>query len=257
MQIDRFPVGLEMDVSYPTFKVSLSLLSASQLKFEIKEGPFARTEIVDIQVVPLGNSIFAVSWQEKDGATVTNIQDYDSELIHSHATLPDGQFLRMTGTFSVTRASDRVSDERPRRNKALVLEAMTSLFQRHDASAVERLYVLDYVQHNPNIPQGRSALQALVADLPRDVYYEPGLIVAEGDFVAIHGRIRGWADKPQIVVDLFRIEAGKLAEHWDVLQDEVPVTTALGGVSMFDPAEEAIVSRHSVPASLLTLEPER
>lgn len=68
ISIDRFPVGLEMDVSYPNFQVSLGLLSATQLKFEIKEGPFARIEIVDIQVVPLGNGIFAVSWQEKDGA---------------------------------------------------------------------------------------------------------------------------------------------------------------------------------------------
>ena len=122
---------------------------------------------------------------------------------------------------------------------SLVLEAMTSLFQRHDASAVERLYAPNYIQHNPNIPQGREALQALVADLSQAVYYEPGLIVAEGDFVAIHGRIRGWADEPQVVIDLFRVEGGKLAEHWDVLQNEVPVTAALGGISMFDPAEGA------------------
>lgn len=85
-----FPVGLEMDVSYPSFQVSLSLLSASQLKFEITEGPFARTEIVDIEVIPLGNGVFAVSWREKDGATVTNFQDYDRGLVFSFATLADG-----------------------------------------------------------------------------------------------------------------------------------------------------------------------
>ena len=67
-----------MDVTYPNFQVSPTLVSASQLKFEIKEGPFARTETVDIQVIPLGNSIFAVSWQEKDDATVTNVQDYEA-----------------------------------------------------------------------------------------------------------------------------------------------------------------------------------
>jgi len=237
MSLDRFPVGLQMEVSYPDFQVHLTLLSAAQLRFDIKEGPFARSETVDIQVVPLGNSLFCVSWQEKDGATVTNVQDYDRDLIHSHATLPGGKFLRMRGTFSVTRPADRMFDDRPQRNKALVLEAMTSLFQRHDASAVDRLYAPDYIQHNPNIPQGRNALKALVANLSRTVYYEPGLIVAEGDLVAIHGRIRGWADAPQVVVDVFRIEDGKLAEHWDVLQDEVPVTAALGGISMFDPEE--------------------
>jgi predicted SnoaL-like aldol condensation-catalyzing enzyme len=239
MSIDHFPVGLALDVSYPEFQVSLTLLSVTQLRFEIKEGPFARTEVVDIQVIPLGNGIFAVSWQEKGGATVTNVQDHDRRLVHSFATLPDGRFLRMTGTFEITRPAARASDDRPQRNKALVLEAMTSLFQRHDASAVERLYAPDYIQHNPEIPQGRDALKALVADLSETVFYEPGLIVAEGDLVAIHGRIRGWADTPQVVVDIFRIEGGRLAEHWDVLQNEMPATNAVGGISMFDPDEGA------------------
>ncbi|MBD9478247.1 nuclear transport factor 2 family protein [Pseudoxanthomonas sp. PXM02] len=145
----------------------------------------------------------------------------------------------MTGTLTITRTSDRANDHRPQRNKALVLEAMTSLFQRRDAAAVDRLYAVDYIQHNPNIPQGREALKQLVAGLTPDVHYEPGLMVAEGAFVAIHGRIRGWSDAPQVVIDLFRIEDGRLAEHWDVLQDEVPVNAARAGVAMFDPDERA------------------
>jgi predicted SnoaL-like aldol condensation-catalyzing enzyme len=81
-------------------------------------------------------------------------------------------------------------------------------------------------------------LQSLVETLSPDVHYEPGMMIAEDDRVAIHGRIRGWGDAPQVVVDIFRIEDGRLAEHWDVLQDDVPATAA-GGVSMFDPAEAA------------------
>jgi predicted SnoaL-like aldol condensation-catalyzing enzyme len=244
MSMDRFPVGLEFDVSYPAFQVSLALLSATQMRFEIKDGPFARIETVEIQVEPLGNSIFAISWQEQDGATVTNVQDYDRGIVHSFATLPDGQFLRMTGAMTVTQAAEHGGDDRPQRNKALVLDAMTSLFQRHDAATVERLYAPDYIQHNPDIPQGRDALQALVAGLSRDVQYEPGLVVAEGDLVAIHGRIRGWADVPQVVIDIFRVEDGKLAEHWDVLQDEAPVEAARGGISMFDPEEAAHLAQN-------------
>lgn len=118
----------------------------------------------------------------------------------------------------------------PEQNKTLVHDAMVALFQRRDASAVARYYSADYVQHNPGIAQGRHALEDLVAQLSSDVFYEPGLIIAEGDYVAIHGRIRGWAPTPQIVVDIFRIENGLLAEHWDVLQDEVsPVQFARAG----------------------------
>ncbi|QGN56420.1 nuclear transport factor 2 family protein [Novosphingobium sp. Gsoil 351] len=143
----------------------------------------------------------------------------------------------MTGAFTITRRADQVSDDRPERNKALVMEAMTSLFQRRDVTAVESLYAPDYIQHNPDIPQGRDALRTLVAGLSEEVHYEPGLIVAEGDLVAIHGRIHGWGDAPQVVVDFFRVEGGMLAEHWDVLQNEVPVTAASGGIPMFDAHE--------------------
>jgi predicted SnoaL-like aldol condensation-catalyzing enzyme len=237
MSLLHFPVGQEMDVIYPDFTVSLSLLSATQLKFEIKQGPLAHTEVVDIHVVPLGNGLFAVSWRERSGATVTNVQDYDRGLIHSHATLPDGKFLRMSGSIVIKRAADVRADDRPASNSKLVIEAMTSLFQRRDVSAVERFYAPNYVQHNPSIAQGREALRALVAQLSDEVYYEPGMVIAEGDFVAIHGRIRGWAEVPQVVVDLFRVENGKLAEHWDVLQNEVPSDSTLGGLPMFDPRE--------------------
>ncbi|WP_246697394.1 MoaF-related domain-containing protein [Rhizobium sp. G21] len=232
-----FPTGLEMDVSYPNFRVSLTLLSISQLRFEIKEGPFARTETVDIEVAPIGNGVFAVSWREESGATVANIQDYDRGLVFSFATLPDGRFLRMTGAMTITRPAARPADNLPQRNKALVLDAMTSLFQRRDAAAVERLYAVDYIQHNPAIAQGRDALRAIVAQLPEHVHYEPGLILAEDDLVAIHGRIRGWAEEPLIAIDVFRVEDGKLAEHWDVLQTETAAAAAEGRVPMFDPGE--------------------
>jgi hypothetical protein len=72
MSINCFPIGLEMDVSYLAFQASLTLLSAEQLKFEIKEGRSARIEIVDIEVKSLGNSIIAVSTIARDPAAFTN-----------------------------------------------------------------------------------------------------------------------------------------------------------------------------------------
>lgn len=134
LSMDRFPVGLEMDISYPDFQVSLTLVSETRLTFEIKDGPFARSETVAIEVIPLGNGLIAVSWQEGDGATVVHVQDYDRRVIHSFATLPDGRFLRMTGSFTITRPPNRASDDRAGRNAPLVLDGLTSLFQRHAMS---------------------------------------------------------------------------------------------------------------------------
>ncbi len=103
MNAEHFPVGMQIDVTYPEFKVRLTLMSDAQLKFDIEEGPFAHSEVVDIQVVALGNGMFAISWVEESGATIVNVQDYDRGLIHSFARLADGQFLRMAGTFAVVR----------------------------------------------------------------------------------------------------------------------------------------------------------
>lgn len=215
----QYPVGTVVDVTYPMFKVTLHIEAKDKIRFVIPEGPFAKEEIVTIETEYLGNNLFLVSWKEQSGATVVNHQDFDKGFVHSFATLPDGTFLKNKGTFTV-RENSKISDSSPHRNTKLVLEAMTSLFQRHDASAVDRLYTENYIQHNPSMPQGRDVLKKIVDQLGDSVYYEPGKTFAEGNMVAIHGRIKGWGPKPQVVVDMFRIENGKLAEHWDVLQEE-------------------------------------
>lgn len=69
--------------------------------------------------------------------------------------------------------------------------------------------------------------------LPKEFRYEMGMVVAEGDLVMVHGRYTGWGPKPLIAVDIFRIADGKLVEHWDVMQEEVPVNATASGNPMF------------------------
>jgi predicted SnoaL-like aldol condensation-catalyzing enzyme len=59
------------------------------------------------------------------------------------------------------------------------------------------------------------------------------MVVADGDLVMVHGRYVGWGPKPMVAVDIFRVANGKLAEHWDVLQDDVPADKTASGNSMF------------------------
>ena len=121
----------------------------------------------------------------------------------------------------------------PTDNTSLVLTAVTELFINRDTSAVERYWSDSYLQHNPHIPDGRDDLAAIVAGLPDSFRYETGLVVAAGDHVMVHGRYTGWRPKPVLAVDIFRIEDGKLAEHWDVLQEEVGTTNTKSGRPMF------------------------
>jgi predicted SnoaL-like aldol condensation-catalyzing enzyme len=120
------------------------------------------------------------------------------------------------------------------KNKALVLEAFDTLFNKRDYVAAERFWSSKYVQHSAHIGPGREGLFNLVKGIPASLRYEPGAIVAEGDFVIVHGRFSG-TGRPRnwIAADVVRIADGVLAEHWDVLQDEATRAESKSGLPMF------------------------
>jgi predicted SnoaL-like aldol condensation-catalyzing enzyme len=122
-------------------------------------------------------------------------------------------------------------------NKELVLTGIKGAFVDRDPTVFDRLFSANYIQHNPQIPNGTEAIKALVSSLPEGFSYEQGHVVAEGDFVYIHGRYVGWAPKPLVAVDIFRVENGKIVEHWDVMQEEVPAADSANGNSMVIPAD--------------------
>jgi predicted SnoaL-like aldol condensation-catalyzing enzyme len=122
----------------------------------------------------------------------------------------------------------------PEQNKALVLEAFDTLFNKRDYSAAERFWSPKYIQHSAHITPGREGLFALIRSSPETLRYENQLIVAEGDMLMLHGRFSGLGLPANwIVVDIVRIENGLLAEHWDVIEDEVPREKSASGLPMF------------------------
>jgi predicted SnoaL-like aldol condensation-catalyzing enzyme len=120
------------------------------------------------------------------------------------------------------------------KNKALVLEAFDTLFNRRDYAAAERFWSPGYIQHSAHIAPGREGLFNLVRGLPPTLKYESGLIVADGDFVIVHGRFSGFgAPANWIAADILRIRDGVLIEHWDVIQDEATQEQSKSGRPMF------------------------
>lgn len=120
-------------------------------------------------------------------------------------------------------------------NKDLVVKAVTELFVNKDLTAIDRYWAEDYIQRNPGLASTSAVLKDALKDMPAELSYEIGMVIAEGDLVAIHGRYTGWGPTPLIVVDIYRVENGKLAEHWDVGQDEVLETAS--GNPMFEPMQ--------------------
>jgi|SRR5580658_516582 predicted SnoaL-like aldol condensation-catalyzing enzyme len=130
-----------------------------------------------------------------------------------------------------------VSQSTVERNKALVLEAFETLFNKKDFVAAEKFWSSNYIQHSAHIPPGRDGLFGLVKSGPPGMKYENSLILAEGDMVMLHGRFSGIGLPANwIVVDIVRIENGLLAEHWDVIEDEVTREKSASGLPMFGEA---------------------
>jgi len=119
-------------------------------------------------------------------------------------------------------------------NKKLVLEAFNTLFNKRDYAAAEKFWSPRYIQHSAHIAPGREGLFNLIKSMPATLKYEPGTIVAEGDFVIVHGRFSGiglpvnW-----IAADIVRIKDGILVEHWDVIEDEATQEQSKSGQPMF------------------------
>jgi predicted SnoaL-like aldol condensation-catalyzing enzyme len=119
-------------------------------------------------------------------------------------------------------------------NKAIVLEAFDTLFNKRDYTAAERFWSPNYIQHSAHIEPGREGLFNLVKAAPPALKYESGVILAGDDYVIVHGRFSNiglpvnW-----IAADVVRLKDGFLVEHWDVIQDEATEQQSKSGNPMF------------------------
>jgi predicted SnoaL-like aldol condensation-catalyzing enzyme len=120
------------------------------------------------------------------------------------------------------------------RNKALVLDAFDTLFNKRNYQAAERYWSPNYIQHSAHIEPGRDGLFNLIRSIPPTLKYEPGIIVADGDFVIVHGRFSDFgAPVNWIAADILRVENDILVEHWDVIQDEATEEQSKSKAPMF------------------------
>jgi predicted SnoaL-like aldol condensation-catalyzing enzyme len=120
------------------------------------------------------------------------------------------------------------------KNKAIVLKAFDTLFNKRDYVAAERFWSSDYIQHSAHIAPGREGLFDLIKSLPPTLRYEPGATVAEGDLVIVHGRFSGFGTPVNwIAADIVRIQNEILVEHWDVIQDEATEEQSVSKRPMF------------------------
>jgi steroid delta-isomerase-like uncharacterized protein len=130
-------------------------------------------------------------------------------------------------------------------NKKLVTSFIAAVFVDHDLGDLGRFLKDDYIQHNQDVAQGRAGFEDFFETTFRampDFRYTVKQVVADGDRVWVYSTTTAthtggpWLDVPPTgnrlnfdVVDMFRIEDGKIAEHWDVA-DTLSLFSQLGKV---------------------------
>jgi predicted SnoaL-like aldol condensation-catalyzing enzyme len=120
-------------------------------------------------------------------------------------------------------------------NKKIVVDFYEKALNQKDFEAASKYFGAQYIQHNPAVPDGPQAFKELVQRLRSkfpDSHSEIKRVFADGDYVILHvHNVREPATRGSAIVDIFRLEQGKIVEHWDVRQ-EVP-EQATNSNSMF------------------------
>ena len=105
-------------------------------------------------------------------------------------------------------------------NKEIVIEAYQRTFGDLDVAAIDEFFSKDFKQHNPTIADGPEGVKALVRMLSSQGVPKQKVefrhIISEGDVVILHSRYE-MAGAEWRFIDIYRVENGRLAEHWDAM----------------------------------------
>lgn len=155
--------------------------------------------------------------------------DVDDKVIEHWDVISEFKGANPSGHTQVDGATEIVDLDKTEANKAIVRELIEQvLFPGGQVERIGEFIAEDYIQHNVDVPDGLAAFEALAKAPNRPLNYdEIVLCVGSGNFVATLSRAN-WEGQPLCQADIFRLENGKIVEHWDN-SEPVPDTSVNSG----------------------------
>lgn len=228
-QGNTIPVtGHKFKVDFGVNVFELNFTSDREMTFTVLKGDDKGTsQTVAIDKTEIRPNVYMITWQEKNKATVTHVDDFEKETSYTNITMPDRTFIHLKGTLtpldSAGTAATANVESSPERNRAIVIDFLDKAFNKNDVQGAAANVTDEYIQHNPFVPTGKEGfikgITAFHNAFPK-IKWELKHIYTDGDFVITHSLYN--EGKENATVDIFRLKDGKIDEHWDVTQEIPP-----------------------------------
>ncbi len=229
-------VGHQFIADFREHVYKLGFISDKQLSIEVIKGK-GTNKTVDYTHVIVRPNVYLISWQEEDKTTVTHLEDFEQEQVYTNITGPDHTFHHLKGTLKpVKPGSFRIHTRQTQQkeNIAIVTEFLDLAFNKNDPRGATRLLSDTYKQHNPYMPDGAKGISYCLSKFYRhipELSWKIKHVFTDRDHVIVHSEYD--RDVPYSTIDIFRLEDGKIEEHWEVSQKILPLEKAANQNTMF------------------------
>lgn len=224
----------------PSWPVGPDGLTALSNDLDAGEGALVETHatVESGDVVAIHSSYQLNAFLEPDGSpgsVAVDIFRFDAagRIIEHWGAIQDTvpPELTTSGRSMVAGSSDPTSDDGTTANSAVVQRLYDEVFPDSDTALLDELFADQYIDHNPQAIDRTNRLRSLIEAGPIEA--EVARIVALGNLVFVHVHYLNAPLGDNGAVDIFRVEDGRITEHWDVFQPTVPASESPSGNDMF------------------------